>query len=194
MKMFHSSTQARAARAAWLVLAAGALLLLAGCAPGAASAGGTPAATQPSSTSPAISPTATTTYTGSPLPTTTPPAGSAQTGCPAATQDVHWPSPPTLVVTLPQTTPIQVKVGDTLEVALKWNQKWELASQDASILRLDKPAGYGDASLQSCIWHFTALASGQANLGFTGVPMCNKDPNCVPSVRLVHLTVQVNSK
>ncbi len=193
MRMFHSSTHARAARTIWLLLAAGTVLLLAGCAPGAA-APGTQAASQTSSTAATIPPAATATYTGSPVPTTTPSSGSAQTGCPEATQAVKWSPPPTVVVTLPQSKPAQVKVGDTLEVALKWNQKWELVSQDASILRLDKPAGYGDSALQSCVWHFTALASGQVNMDFTGAPACTKDPRCVPAVKLVHLTIQVNSK
>src|SRR5579862_5177551 len=122
MSIFDASTPVRVPRAIWLLLAAGAVLLLAGCAPGAAGTGPQTAAQTPSTATP-LTPTATTTYTGSPLPTTTPSSGEAATGCPEATQDVHWPTSPAVVVTLPQTDPVQVKVGDTLEVALQWNQK-----------------------------------------------------------------------
>ena len=194
MKMSQSSTQARAARTIWPLLATGVvlLLLLAGCAPGATSAS-TQTAAQTSSTAATISPTATTTYTGSPVPTTTPPSGSAQTGCPEPTQNVKWPSPPIVVVTLPQSTPVQAKVGDTLEIVLTWNQKWALVSHNDAILRLDNPSGYGDASLHSCVWHFTALTNGQEDVVFSGGPPCAKGAICPAPVGLVDLTIQVSS-
>ena len=187
MRMFHSSAHTRAARTIWLLMAAGVVLLLAGCAPGAAQTGMQTAAQ--------TSQTATATTSGSPTtPTATPAAGSAQTGCPAATQNANWPTAPSVVVTLPQSTPAQVKVGDTLEVALKMNQKWALLSHDDAILRLDTPAGYGDTALQSCVWHFTALANGQAQVEFSAGPLCLKNLRCPAYIHLVDLSIQVSSK
>ncbi len=193
MRMVRSSAHGHTAHTIWLLLATGIMLLLAGCAPGGTASPGAQTAAQSTQTATVPTTTATTTFTGSPLPTTTPPAGSAQTGCPEATQSVKWSPPPTVVVTLPQTTPIQLKVGDTIVVALAWHQKWTLLPHNDALLRLDTPAGYGDTSRQSCVWHFTALTSGQENLHFSGEPMCANQPGCAGPVRLVDLTIQVKS-
>jgi hypothetical protein len=97
-------------------------------------------------------------------------------------------------VTLPQSSPVQVKIGNTLEVVLKMGQQWALLLHNDAILRLDHPAGYEDVSRQSCVWHFTALASGQANVQFSATPLCIRETRCTASVRVFDLTVEVSAK
>lgn len=176
MKIFHASTHARFARALCSLVIGAAVLLVAACAPGGTGAG-TNSAAPPSQATP----------------TPTAPSNPAQTGCPAPTRDVHWSPPPTIIVKPDQQSkPVKVKVGETFEIALPMGHKWVLSPVAGPTLRLDNPAGYGDAALQSCVWHFTAQSGGQTTLQFTMQPLCQKGMKCPHYISLVDFTVQVS--
>jgi hypothetical protein len=87
---------------------------------------------------------------------------------------------------------VNVKVGDGFEIALPMGSKWKLAPMTSSVLKLDTPAGYGDTARRSCIWHFTAQASGRAEVQFSQEPICVKGKACPHHVALVDFTVQVS--
>ncbi len=121
-------------------------------------------------------------------------ASSATTGCPQATQTVQWPTPPTVIITSAQTSKgAKVSVGQTLEVALAFGHKWTLgpaAGQPA--LTLNSPAGYGDASLQSCIWHFTGAQAGQFTLQFISAPNCPAHKECPKTIGTLAISIEVD--
>jgi hypothetical protein len=78
-----------------------------------------------------------------------------------------------------------LQVGQTLELALVFGHRWSLGPATwEPALALDAPAGYGDASLASCIWHFTAQTAGQIMLTFTSAPVCQAHIAC-PQLQLV---------
>ena len=179
MRMFNFSAYTRFARFIWLLLLGGIMLLIAACAPGGTGAG---TATHPSQTA-----------TSTPTSTAAFPSNSALTGCPESTQDVHWPQPPAAIVTPRQSTTVNVKAGETFEIAAPMGHKWALLPPVGSILRLDNPAGYGDPTLKTCIWHFTTLSSGQATLEFSMEPLCATGEKCPQYITVVDFTVQVRS-
>jgi len=85
-----------------------------------------------------------------------------------------------------------VQVGQSLEVELPFGHRWSLgpaAGQPA--LYLDMPAGYGDLSLKSCVWHFTAQQAGQVNLSFTSGPICQAHEECPQFLVVVMIAVEV---
>lgn len=179
MKMFHFSAHARFARAIWLLLSGGTMLLIAACAPGGP---GAATATQPSQVA-----------MSTPTSAAAVPSNSALTGCPGSTQDVHWPQPPATIVTPQQSTSANVKTGETFEITVPMGHKWTLLPPVGSTLRLDNPAGYGDSTLKSCVWHFTTLSSGQAALEFSMEPLCATGEKCPQYITVVYFTVQVSS-
>lgn len=179
MRMFNFSAHMRFARFIWLLLLGGIMLLVAACAPGGTSAGIAP---QPSQ---AATPT--------PTSTAAVPSNSALTGCPESTQDVHWPQPPAAIVTPRQSTTVNVKAGETFEIAVPMGHRWALIPPVGSMLRLDNPAGYGDSTLKSCVWHFTTFSSGQAILEFSMEPLCATGEKCPQYITVVSFTVQVSS-
>jgi hypothetical protein len=61
-----------------------------------------------------------------------------------------------------------------------------------SILKLDTPAGYGDADLKSCVWHFTTLASGSTSLEFSMQALCEPGTQCPNYITLVDFTVKAS--
>lgn len=163
-----------------LILLLALLLLLAGCGGAGASSGAQPPATVTGGA------TATPTVGG---------VSATTTGCPQATQIVQWPSPPTVIVTTAQTAKgATVQVGQSLEVALPFGHKWTLgldAGQPA--LALSTPAGYGDASLQSCIWRFTTKQAGQVTLTFSSAPICQPHRDCSQAIGLLRIPITVTT-
>ena len=111
---------------------------------------------------------------------------STSTGCPLPTQVVQWSSPPTVVVMSTQATKeASLQIGQTLELALGFGHRWSLGPATwEPTLALDAPSGYGDASLASCIWRFTAQKAGQITLTFTSAPVCQAHITC-PQYQLV---------
>jgi hypothetical protein len=171
----------RAARPLWLLLLLGAMLLVAACAPG-----GTPNTT--SNTAAQASPTSASAATPTQTPGTT-----AKTGCPAATQEVNWSPEPGAIFTTKQSSSINVKVGETFEISLPMGHVWKMAPLASSILKLDTPAGYGDAATQSCIWHFTTQASGQTSLEYTMQALCQPGTVCPAYITVVDMTVKASA-
>jgi hypothetical protein len=115
------------------------------------------------------------------------------TGCPQATQVVQWPSPPALIVTSANASKgVTVHVGQSLEVALPFGQRRSLGlSAGSPELLLNTPAGYGDASLKSCVWRFTAEQVGQATLNFTFAPICQAHMECPQFIGLTKISIDV---
>ena len=179
MRMLKRKTPSRLARPLWLLLIMGAMLLVAACAPGGPPTGTTNTAAQPS-------PTAASTPAKTPATTT-------KTGCPAATQDVNWPTPPGAVFTTQQAKMVNVKVGETFEITVPMGHTWKLLPMADSILKLDTPSGYGDADLNSCVWHFTTLASGKITLEFSMQAVCEEGKQCPNYITVVDFTVNASA-
>lgn len=179
MGIFHVSAHSRFARPLWLLLLGVVMLLVAACAPGGTPTGTTNTAAQPS-------------QTATSTPAATPPT-TAQTGCPAANQDVNWSPAPGTVFTPKQSSAVNVKVGETFEIALPMGFKWRMSPLSSSLVKLDTPAGYGDTTLKSCVWHFTTLSSGQAGIQFSMGPVCTKGMKCPAYLTLLEFTVESSS-
>jgi hypothetical protein len=168
------------------------VMLLAGCGVTTGTTGitnGGPLAGQPTG-NPTV--TATASVSGRSTPTV---AGTydTTTGCPQATQVVQWPSPPAVIVTSANaSTGATVHVGQTLEVALPFGQHRSLGlSAGRPELLLNTPAGYGDASLKSCVWRFTAEEAGQATLEFSFKPLCQAHMECPQFIGLLKIPIDV---
>jgi hypothetical protein len=87
-----------------------------------------------------------------------------------------------------------LQVGQTLELALPFGHHWALAPSSTSwqsTLTLDTPAGYGDTSLQSCVWRFTAKRAGEALIAFTFTPNCKPPMECPQIMGFVKVAVTV---
>ena len=135
--------------------------------------------------------------TSAPAATSTPKVSgiaSTSTGCPLPTQVVQWSSPPTVVVMSTQATKgASLQIGQTLELALGFGHRWSLGPATwEPTLALDAPAGYGDASLKSCIWRFTAQKAGQMTLTFTSAPVCQAHMKCPQYQVLLKIPVTVS--
>jgi hypothetical protein len=115
------------------------------------------------------------------------------TGCPQPTQVVQWPSPPAVIVTSADASKgATVHVGQTLEVALPFGQRRSLGpTAGHPELLLNTPAGYGDASLTSCVWRFTAEEAGQAALEFSFKPLCQARMECPQYIGLLKIPIDV---
>ncbi|MGO8949706.1 MAG: hypothetical protein ACLQUY_19045 [Ktedonobacterales bacterium] len=122
-----------------------------------------------------------------------PGTSSATTGCPLATQAVQWPSPPTVIVTSATASKgATVQVGQTVEIALAFGHRWSLMpAAGQPELVLNTPAGYGDASLKSCVWRFTAQDVGQTTLKFTFAAICQPHQACPQFVGLLNIPINV---
>jgi len=163
-----------------VAVGAGLLMTLAGC--GLSSAG-------TSSNGGAATPTVTTGAAATAV-------ASALTGCPAATQSVNWPTPPSAtlgITSVSQAT--SVAVGQVVEVSLPWGEKWLLLSGAGTpALQVQQPAGYGDPTSRHCIWRFLAQRSGGGALTFSEQPLCaNPRSPCPQYIRTFSLTVVVHA-
>jgi hypothetical protein len=174
------------------LLILGVLLLLAACGV-TTSVAGNGQASLASSTAGSVS--ATPSGHGTVIPFHTPTVTITKTGCPLPTQTVNWPSPPTIVVTAAEAAKgTSLQVGQTLELELPFGRLWMLGPSSTwkGILTLESPAGYGDASLKSCIWRFTAQKRGQAAITFTFAPVCKPPMECPQFVGVLNVVVAVN--
>ena len=169
----------RAARPLWLLLVLGAMLLVAACAPGGTSNATTNTAAQASPTASAAS--------------TTTPTTTAKTGCPEANQNITWSPRPGAVFTARPSSTINIKVGETFEIVAPMGHLWKMAPLAGSSLKLDAPAGYGDAATKNCIWHFTTLASGQTTLEYTMQALCQPGTACPAYIMVVDVTVKASA-
>ena len=168
------------------------VLLLAGCGVTTGTTGitnGGPLAGQPTGT-PIVTATASVSGTGTP---TVAGKYDTTTGCPQATQVVQWPSPPAVIVTSADASKgATVQVGQTFEIALPFGQRRSLEPGGGQpILLLNTPAGYGDASLKSCVWRFTAEQVGQVTLNFTFAPICQAHMECPQFIGLLKMPINV---
>jgi hypothetical protein len=69
--------------------------------------------------------------------------------------------------------PIALAQGQRLEIRLAPSFTWELSVSDPGhILAGANPEGWYDASVQACIWRFTAQGAGSAQLTFAGAAVC----------------------
>lgn len=161
-------------RAAWLAVVLGASLGLTACGVTSTTTGGA--------------------GTTASVPTTTATSKPTSTGCPLPTQVVS--RAPATVIERPVGTgvkPVSLKVGQTVEVQLPFGHKWALFPMSSAILSLQSPAGYGDASVQSCIWRFQAAQTGSENLTFIEQPLCDTGVECPNYVTQVEIPVTVGS-
>jgi hypothetical protein len=106
------------------------------------------------------------------------PTPAPATGCPLPTQAVQRPPADVVVRPLTAEQPVDAKVGQTIEVQLPFGHKWALFPLATTIVSLQSPAGYGDASVQSCIWRFTATAAGNGQLVYLVSPICQTGVEC----------------
>jgi len=87
-----------------------------------------------------------------------------------------------------------ITTGQTLEVTLAWGQSPLLTGRpDASVLRLDTPAGYAESSDRECIWHFTPVAMGQTSLTYTIRPICSTTQTCPTAGTVLRFVVVVTA-
>jgi hypothetical protein len=139
------------------------LALLAACAPGSSNTASSP-----------VSPTQTATAAAS--------GAAGLNGCPAANPPANAGTKADVVVTFKsgaQGPTVTLNKGQTLEVRLQPTMHWSLNIQgDASVLTASSGNGWYDASLDSCVWRFTAANQGNTTLAFTGVAVCKPNTEC----------------
>ncbi len=124
-----------------------------------------------------------------PPPSGTPYPGGAINGCPAQQDPGNLPAPD-LIITNTTTngnsaplpgTPIkaQMRIGQLVELQLPAGLQWQLATNSAtSILQPHLPLGGYRVSNNSCIWRYTAMAAGVADLSFAGTAICPPNAAC----------------
>lgn len=125
--------------------------------------------------------------------------GATANGCPAsqAPPDAASFKPDVIVSQNPQAAgaaqPITLTQGQRLEIRLQPGYSWELTIADQNhILVSTSPGGWYNASVNSCIWHFTAGGSGDAQLSYRGALICPPLKAC-PSVEqsaTYHVTIR----
>ena len=94
------------------------------------------------------------------------------TGCPLANQTVSRAPASVLISPTGSLQQISLHVGQTLEVRLPFGRKWSYFPSSTDTLTLQSPAGYGDATVNSCIWRFTAAHTGSTSINFIFAPLC----------------------
>lgn len=81
--------------------------------------------------------------------------------------------------------------GDVIEVRLPFGHVWSGPTTSQGVLQLQTPYGYASAAAKACIWRFTAVDTGTAQLSFSGRPICPKGAMCPMYVLLAHFTIDV---
>jgi len=125
------------------------------------------------------------------------PTGGATKGvthpvCPDTTTTVSWSSATSAQLSLAQPR-ATVTVGQSVEVALPANLQWTYSpTSGQGIVQLQQPAGYYDASRQSCIWRFVTLAKGQATLAYSRIAVCVPGTKCSQVAMAVPLDLTVS--
>ncbi len=126
-----------------------------------------------------VTPTSTATSPASSTTTSrTTPTATAATGCPLPTQTVQRAPANVIVRPLTDVQPVNASVGQTIEVQLPFGHKWALFPAMSTLVTLQTPAGYGDASVQSCIWRFTAATAGTGQIVYLVSPVCGAGVEC----------------
>jgi hypothetical protein len=76
--------------------------------------------------------------------------------------------------------PVTLARGQRLEIRLSPGVRWNLAVTDPShVLALVNPEGWYSPQLKACVWRFTAVAAGSAQLAFDGSFVCLPHSQCV---------------
>lgn len=119
---------------------------------------------------------------GSPSAASTPTARvgtAAYNGCPAqqAPADAGSFKPDMIVSQNPQSAssaqPIALVRGQRLEIRLEPMVQWQLNLSDPDhTLANSASEGWYDGTLKACIWHFTAIGTGSAQLNYSGPVVC----------------------
>lgn len=187
----------RAKRSLFLLVVSCALILaLAGC--GTNAGAGSPASAATSTATPSQTITASASPTGvgaqtSPTATVSTAQGqSANDGCPG-NRVITAPLPAAAVV-LKQArnrATVSVQKGETVEVDLSFGLTWHGPLQSTQNLLEMQVPGYAYPAARVCVWRFTALRSGTANLSFTGTPICRTVHACPMYVVAVQFTVEI---
>ena len=102
------------------------------------------------------------------------------TGCPAATQTVSRPTATVLLKANNTSHTVTLQKGQTVEIQLAFGRRWALFPSSTPSLSLQQPSGFGDASVQSCIWRFTATQSGSSEVVFNYGPVCTTATKSCP--------------
>jgi hypothetical protein len=86
-----------------------------------------------------------------------------------------------------------LQVGQTLEIALAFGHHWSFGlGAGEAVLALETPAGYGDTSIKSCVWRFTAEQPGHLTLTFVFAPICQLHMECPQYIGLLKIPVVVH--
>jgi hypothetical protein len=158
-------------RTAWLGLALFATLGLAACGVTSTTGGAGTTATSPTATSKPTS-----------------------TGCPLPNQMIsRAPANVTVRPVSEGVKPVSITVGQIIEVQLPFGHRWALFPPGSSDLTVQSPAGYGDASVQSCIWRFQGAQAGSETLIFEEQPLCQSGMECPNYVTQIQIPVTVGS-
>lgn len=95
--------------------------------------------------------------------------------------------------TTTQPQPISLTKGQVLEIRLPATIRWSLNPTDvSSILNAESAQSLYEASDSSCMWQFTAKASGAIELDFSGGLVCSPGEACPAVARLTSFAVTVN--
>lgn len=82
--------------------------------------------------------------------------------------------------------------GQRLEIHLDPTTQWNLTTTDpAHVLDSMTPAGWYDASLNACVWRFTAVGAGTDHLAFRGPVLCPPNIRCTAVLEQVAFDVTV---
>jgi hypothetical protein len=90
--------------------------------------------------------------------------------------------------------PITLARGQHLEISLTPGVQWRLTSSDPDhALAAASAEGWYDASVSACIWRFTAVSNGTAQLSFSGLVLC-QPPNlhCLAATETATFAVVVH--
>lgn len=127
-----------------------------------------------------------------PTPTSIPGYGTTQ-GCPSDSVVSNAPKANQSVVVKGQTgTTVIAHKGDIIEFRFPFGKKWMGPKSAPAQLQMQKPAGYALKSDKVCVWRFTALSTGTAELHFTSRALCQPGQMCPMYIVDVPVTVTVN--
>ncbi len=167
----------------WSGVIAGLVLLvfMAACAPGGGSATG-----------------AGHTNGGGATATPSAPGSPMLNGCPAKQPPADLAGHPADVIVTQgggvNSPPVDVKVGQILEIRLPANVRWKLDIRDPNaILTKNEATGWYDASLKACRWRFTVVKAGQAALLFSGGLVCLPGKACPAIASMAEFTIVAQS-
>ena len=113
-------------------------------------------------------------------------------GCPSNAVVGTTSSPANVVLkTSNSNTTVTAHQGDVIEIQLPFGQLWNGPTTSQGVLQLQTPYGYASQTANSCIWRFTAQATGTSQLNFYGRAMCKKGQMCPQYVISVPYSIHV---